>query len=60
MTEEFFGKRTGKLGYGNMRLPRVDGKLDYVTIHKMIDTFMEAGYSYIDTCHVYEASEKAL
>jgi len=45
MTEQFFGKYTGKLGYGNMRLPRIDGKLDYDTIYKMIDTFMEAGYS---------------
>ena len=45
MAEQFFGKQRGKLGYGNMRLPKVDGKLDYVTIHKMIDTFMEAGYS---------------
>jgi len=60
MTEKFFGKYTGKLGYGNMRLPRIDGKLDYATIHKMIDTFMAAGYSYFDTCYVYEASEKAL
>ena len=60
MTEQFFGKYTGKLGYGNMRLPRINGELDYKTIYKMIDTFMEAGYSYIDTCHTYEASEKAL
>ena len=56
---QYFGMNTGKLGYGNMRLPRIDGKLDYETIYKMIDTFMEAGYSYFDTCHVYEASEKA-
>ena len=60
MTEQYFGKYTGKLGYGNMRLPRINGKLDYETIYKMIDTYMDAGYSYIDTCHVYEASEKAL
>jgi len=60
MTEQFFGKTIGKLGYGNMRLPRIDGKLDYATINKMIDTYMEAGFTYIDTCHTYEASEKAL
>ena len=58
--EKFFGQYVGKLGYGNMRLPRVDGELDYTTIHKMIDTFLEAGYTYFDTCYVYEASEKAL
>ena len=60
MEEQFFGKKIGKLGYGNMRLPKVDGKVDYATIHKMIDTFMEAGYSFIDTCYSYEASERAL
>jgi len=60
MAENYFGTNTGKLGYGNMRLPRIDGKLDYVTIDKMIDAFMDAGYTYFDTCHVYEASEKAL
>jgi len=60
MKEQYFGRPTGKLGYGNMRLPRIDGNLDYDTIHKMIDTFMEAGYTYFDTCYVYEASEKAL
>ena len=56
----YFGKDTGKLGYGNMRLPRINGELDYETIYKMEDTFMAAGYSYFDTCYVYEASEKAL
>ena len=59
-TAKYFGKETGKLGFGNMRLPKVDGKNDYVTIHKMIDTFLEAGYNYFDTCYVYDASEKAL
>ena len=60
MAEQYFGMNTGKLGFGNMRLPRIDGKLDYDTMHKMVDTFMDAGYSYFDTCYVYEASEKAL
>ena len=59
MAEQYLGN-TGKLGYGNMRLPRIDGALDYETIHKMIDAYMAAGYSYFDTCYVYEASEKAL
>jgi len=54
---------TGKLGYGNMRLPKEGGKLgklDTVMIEKMIDAFLEAGNSYFDTCYVYDASEKAL
>ena len=60
MTEQYFGRDVGKLGYGNMRLPRIDGELDVKTINSMIDAFMEAGYSYYDTNYVYEASEKAL
>ena len=60
MAERYFGNTTGKLGYGNMRLPKIEGKFDFATTDKMIDAFMEAGFSYFDTCHVYEASEKAL
>ena len=60
MTEHYFEKDTGKLGYGNMRLPKVEGKFDFATTDKMVDAFIEAGFSYFDTCHVYEASEKAL
>ena len=60
MDQQYFGKNIGKMGYGNMRLPKVDGKVDFATIDKMIDTFLEAGYSYFDTTHVYEGSELAL
>lgn len=59
MSDGYFGN-TGKLGFGNMRLPRIDGNLDYNTIYSMIDAYIGAGYSYFDTCYVYEASEKAL
>jgi len=58
--EQYFGTNTGKLGFGNMRLPKVEGKFDFGTTDKMVDAFMAAGYSYFDTCYVYEASEKAL
>ena len=60
MTGEYFGRTVNKLGYGNMRLPRIDGKVDYVKIHEMVDTYMAAGNAYIDTCYVYGESEKAL
>lgn len=60
MNEQYFGMNTGKLGFGNMRLPKAEGKFDFKTTDKMIDAFLEAGFSYFDTCHVYEASEKAL
>ena len=60
MTETYFGRKTGKLGYGNLRMPKVDSKLDIATACKMTDAFLEAGYSYFDTCYAYEESEKAL
>ncbi|MCL1829714.1 MAG: aldo/keto reductase [Oscillospiraceae bacterium] len=60
MFEQYFGRKTGKLGYGNMRMPKVDGKLDVATACKMTDAFMKAGFSYFDTCYTYEASEKML
>lgn len=50
----------GKLGYGNMRLPKRDGKIDYETIFQMIDTFLASGNSYFDTAYLYENSEEVL
>ena len=50
----------GKLGYGNMRLPKVGGEIDTATINRMIDMYMAAGYSYFDTAYIYEGSEDVL
>ena len=44
MTEKYLGENIGKLGYGNMRLPKVNGKIDTVTIDKMIDSYMGHGF----------------
>ena len=60
MFDEYFGRSMGKLGYGNLRMPSVDGKLDIATACKMVDAFLEAGYTYFDTCYTYGESEKAL
>ncbi|MCL2226269.1 MAG: aldo/keto reductase [Oscillospiraceae bacterium] len=60
MADKYFGKSIGKLGYGNMRLPKVDGNIDFATIDKMIDKFMMSGFSYFDTAYVYESSEEVL
>ena len=60
MAEQYSGGTTAQLGYGNMRLPKAEGKFDFAATDKMIDEFLEAGFTYFDTCHVYEASEKAL
>ena len=50
-----------KLGFGMMRLPRVEGTNDIDVEHtkRMVDAFMEAGGKYFDTAYVYEGSEAA-
>ena len=44
-------------GFGFMRLPVVDekdrSKIDFETVSKMVDIFMEAGFTYFDTACVY-------
>ena len=46
-----------KLGFGFMRLPVLDNddrtKIDYETVNKMVDVFMENGFTYFDTAQVY-------
>ena len=56
------------LGFGMMRLPVISGPtdFDYAQLNDMVDTFLEAGYTYFDTSFVYhdgkseEATRKAL
>ena len=52
---------TMKLGFGLMRLPKVEGTNDIDVEHtkKMVDAFIEAGGKYFDTAYVYEGSEEA-
>ena len=50
-----------KLGFGMMRLPRVEGTkdIDVEQTKSMVDAFIEAGGKYFDTASVYEGSEAA-
>ena len=50
-----------KLGFGMMRLPRIEGtkNIDLEQTKQMVDTFMEAGGKYFDTAFIYEGSEAA-
>ena len=50
-----------KLGFGMMRLPRIEGTndIDLELTKRMVDAFIEAGGRYFDTAFIYEGSEEA-
>lgn len=50
-----------KLGFGLMRLPKIEGTQDIDVEHtkRMVDAFIEAGGKYFDTAYVYTGSEAA-
>ncbi|WP_321436178.1 aldo/keto reductase [uncultured Bacteroides sp.] len=47
------------LGFGLMRLPLKDqndqSSIDMETMNKMVDTFLERGFTYFDTAYMYHA-----
>lgn len=55
---DYFGKETPKLGFGLMRLPKKGEKTDIPQVEKMVDLFMESGFTYFDTAFVYGTSEE--
>ncbi|MDR0446945.1 MAG: aldo/keto reductase [Oscillospiraceae bacterium] len=72
-TERYLGESTPKLGFGFMRLPRTDGgggggfggfgappEFDLPQIEKMVDYFLDHGFTYFDTAFVYAGSEEAM
>ena len=60
MTNNLFDLNIGKLGFGFMRLPTAGNGFDMAQINKMVDAFMEGGFTYFDTAFVYRGSERAL
>ena len=57
----YTGKEKLKLGFGLMRLPRLeDGSIDIPQVSDMVDLFMEAGGTYFDTAFAYQGSEEAI
>jgi hypothetical protein len=40
-------------GFGCMRLPMLNGEVDYDEFTKMVDTFLDNGFNYFDTAHGY-------
>lgn len=56
---DYFGKDVPKLGFGLMRLPKKGLGKDIEQMKKMVDMFMDAGFTYFDTAFVYPGSEVA-
>ena len=46
-----------KLGFGLMRLPQKEDKIDIGRVCDMVDTYMKAGFNYFDTAYVYHGGE---
>ena len=53
-------EETKKLGFGLMRLPRKGLRTDVEQTKKMVDIFMESGFTYFDTAYVYPGSEDTI
>ena len=55
MKKEF--ENMPKLGFGLMRLPENDVKIDIDHVCRMVDKYMEAGLNYFDTAYVYHGGK---
>ncbi len=58
----YFANVKNNFGFGCMRLPLKDEKVDYDVFKEMIDYFLNEGFNYFDTAHMYVngLSESAL
>ena len=57
----YLGEDIGKLGFGLMRLPRLEnGSADLELICNMVDRFLDAGFTYFDTAWIYGDSEEVI
>ena len=57
----YLDEEIGKLGFGLMRLPRLeDGSFDEQLICDMVDEFLAAGFTYFDTAWIYTGSEEVI
>ncbi|MDR1778773.1 MAG: aldo/keto reductase [Clostridiales Family XIII bacterium] len=58
--EKYLGERIPKLGFGMMRLPQKDGRIDIEQTKEMVDLYLAAGFTYFDTSWGYPGSERAI
>ncbi|MFA6948375.1 MAG: aldo/keto reductase [Eubacteriales bacterium] len=54
---EFCGHDISRLGFGAMRLPMKDGKIDQAQVNDMVRTALKSGVNYFDTSLVYHGGE---
>ncbi len=54
---DFLGNRVSLLGFGTMRFPTKDGKIDYEDTEAMIDKAIADGINYFDTAWPYHSGE---
>ncbi len=56
----FFPEIHGNFGFGCMRLPMKDGRVDEEEFSRMADAFIAAGFNYFDTAHGYIGGQSEL
>ena len=56
----YLGEEIKKLWFGLMRLPMNGDRIDVEQTKKMVDLFMDAGFTYFDTAWAYAGSEDAI
>ncbi len=57
----YLGEEIKKLGFGLMRLPRLDDEtIDLEQVKQMVDMFLAKGFTYFDTAWAYPGSEDAI
>ncbi|MGE4354141.1 MAG: aldo/keto reductase [Oscillospiraceae bacterium] len=53
----YLGNDIPKLGFGLMRLPKLENKIDVEQVKRMVDCFLEKGFTYFDTAYRYNNGE---
>ena len=58
--KNFQDEKISALGFGAMRLPCANGKIDEAAVAKMVKTAMESGINYYDTAWGYHDGNSEL
>ena len=54
---KFFPEMKKNFGFGCMRFPTVEDKVDIPAVQEMVDAFLKAGFNYFDTARPYHGGE---